>query len=192
MHKGHYLSVILRSNKSVFSTKDIALLWQEPNTTAARVRLHYFVSKGDLYRIRKGLYAKNRHYNKLELATRILTPAYISFETVLAREGLIFQYYDPIFIASYTKREIEIDQQVYSFRKIKDTILTNTTGVIHADETSMASKERAFLDMLYVQAGYQFDNLRSLDWDKVFEILPVYANQRLDHEINLRYKRVNP
>lgn len=64
MHKGNYLSVILRSNKTVFSTKDIALLWRESNTTAARVRLYYFVEKGDLYRIRKGLYAKSKNYNK--------------------------------------------------------------------------------------------------------------------------------
>lgn len=191
MQKGNYLSIILRSNKSVFSTKDIALLWQEANSTAARVRLHYFVSKDDLYRIRKGLYAKSKNYNKLELATRILTPAYVSFETILAKEGLIFQYYDPIYIASYAKRDIEIDKQVYSFRKMKDTILTNTTGVVLADETSIAIKERAFLDLLYVNASYHFDNLRTLDWEKVFEILPIYHNKRMEHKINIIHKRAN-
>ena len=36
------------------------------------VRLHYYVSQGDLYRIRKGLYSKNENYNRLELATPIL------------------------------------------------------------------------------------------------------------------------
>jgi hypothetical protein len=73
MLKGDYLTSILRSPKTVFTLKDIALLWREPVSGAARVHLNYYVDRGDLYRIRKGLYAKNESYNKLELATRILT-----------------------------------------------------------------------------------------------------------------------
>ena len=188
MHKGNYLSAILRSKKTVFSSKDIALLWHESNTTAARVRLHYYIQKGELFRIRNGLYAKDKNYNKLELATRILTPAYVSFETVLAKEGLIFQYYEPIFIASYATREIIIEQQVYSFRKVKDKLLTDATGIEHVSETSIAIKERAFLDTLYVHTDYHFDNLRSLNWEKVFQILPIYHNQRMAKQVNNLYK----
>jgi predicted transcriptional regulator of viral defense system len=179
MPKGNYLSAILRSNKTVFSSKDIALLWNEPSTAATRVRLNYYVKKGDLYRIRKGLYAKDRNYNKLELATRIFTPSYVSFETVLAKEGLIFQYYNQIFVASYLIREITVDQQTYAYRKIKTAVLINTIGVENVNETSIATKERAFLDTLYANADYQFDNLRSLNWEKVVEILPIYKNQRM-------------
>ncbi len=87
MRKGDYLTAILRSNKTVFSTEDIALLWHESSSTAARVRLSYFVKNGDLFRIRRGLYAKSEDFRVLELATRIYVPSYISFETVLAREG---------------------------------------------------------------------------------------------------------
>lgn len=184
MQKGDFLSVILRSNKTVFTTKDIALLWHEPNSAAARVRLHYFVKKGDLYHIRHGLYAKNENYNKLELATRILTPSYVSFETVLVKEGLIFQYYAPVFVASYAKREITIDNQIYSFRKMKDSLLTDSTGINHSYETSIATPERAFLDILYVNASFHFDNLRSLDWERVFEILPVFDNKRMEKKVD--------
>ena len=191
MQKGDYLNIILRSNKTVFSTKDIALLWQEPVTAATRVRLHYYVNRGGLYRIRKGLYAKSKNYNNLELATRIFTPSYVSFETVLAKEGLIFQYYDQIFIASYLTREIVVDRQTYSFRKIKDGVLTEKVGVEHIDETSIATKERAFLDTLYVNTDYHFDNLRSLSWDKVFEILSIYQNQRMEQTVNRLYKQAS-
>jgi predicted transcriptional regulator of viral defense system len=190
MKKGNYLTSILRSRKTVFSTKDIALLWNEPNTLATRVRLNYYVKNGDLYRIRKGMYAKSRDYNKLELATRIFTPSYVSFETVLAKEGLIFQYYDQIFIASYLNREIAVDQQTYSYRKIKTQVLINAVGVEELNETSVATKERAFLDILYVNADYQFDNIRSLNWEKVFEILPIYDNQRMAKKVNSLYKTV--
>jgi len=188
MQKGDFLSVILRSNKTVFTTKDIALLWHEPNSAAARVRLHYFVKKGDLYHIRHGLYAKNENYNKLELATRILTPSYVSFETVLVKEGLIFQYYAPVFVASYAKREITIDNQIYSFRKMKDRLLTDSTGINHSYETSIATPERAFLDILYVNASFHFDNLRSLDWERVFEILPVFDNKRMEKKVDNLFK----
>jgi len=184
MSKGDYLTAILRSPKTVFTLRDIALLWHEPVSSAARVRLNYYVDRGDLYRIRKGLYAKSDRYNKLELSTRILTPSYVSFETVLVKEGLIFQYYEPIFVASYTTRELVIDSQTYSFRRLKSEVLISSTGIEMAEETSIATKERAFLDMLYIKADYHFDNIRALNWDKVFEILPIYHNQRLTKKVN--------
>lgn len=183
MKKGNYLNTILRSDKSIFTTKDIGLLWQEENTNAARTRLKSYVKKGDLYRIRKGVYAKNKQYEKLELATRIFTPAYISFETVLAKEGLIFQFQTAITVASYLTRSITIDKQEYSFTKIKHEILLNPIGVKQENNLSMASKERAFLDTLYSHADYHFDNLRSLDWDLVIKILPLYDNKRMNKKV---------
>lgn len=188
MQKGDYLTTILRSNKTVFTAKDVALLWQDPGSSATRVRISYYVKKGDLYRIRKGLYAKNKDYSKVELATRIFTPAYVSFETVLVKEGLIFQIYNPIFIASYTTREITIESQIYSYRKMKDTVLTNSSGIENNNETSVATKERAFLDTLYINSNYHFDNLRSIDWDKVFGLLSIYDNKRMSKIVNELFK----
>lgn len=179
MQRGDFLQSILRSQKTVLTLKDIALLWQDADTQAARVRLNYYVRKGDLYRIRRGLYAKSKEYNKLELATRVFTPSYVSFETVLAKEGLIFQYQSQITVASYLTREVRIGEQVYAFKKLKETVLTNSIGIEHTDETSIATKERAFLDTLYINTDFHFDNLRSLDWDTVFVMLPIYENKRM-------------
>lgn len=184
MQKGDYLTTILRSSKTVLTLKDIALLWQDADTNAARVRLNYYVRKGDLNRIRRGVYSKEKKYNKLELSTRIFTPAYVSFETVLTKEGLIFQYQTQITVATYLTREIIVDDQIYSFKKLKDQILVNSMGVEYIEETSIASKERAFLDTLYINDNYYFDNIKSLDWDKVFAILPIYENKRLVRSVN--------
>ena len=98
--KGEYLDILLRSPKTIFSTKDVALLWGEKNEASARVRLSYYVRAGKLIRVRRGLYAKDKNHDKFELATRIYTPSYISFETVLTRAGINFQYYNNIFVAS--------------------------------------------------------------------------------------------
>jgi uncharacterized UPF0160 family protein len=124
----------------------------------------------------------------LELATRIFTPSYVSFETVLVTEGLIFQYYEKIYVASYLDREISVDDQTYTYRKVKTSVLVNSLGVDQIDETSIASKERAFLDTLYTHSDYQFDNLRDLDWEKIFTILPIYSNKRMAKSVNRIYQ----
>lgn len=183
MSKGDYLIAILRSPKTIFTSKDIALLWGEQSSNSASVRLNYYVKNGDLYRIRRGLYTKDKNYNKIELATRIISPSYVSFETVLAKEGVIFQFYSQIFIASYLTREIIIDEQTYSFRQIQKHILTNPLGVEHKNEVSIATKERAFLDTLYSNTDYHFDNTGNLDWNKIFEILPIYQNNRMTKKV---------
>jgi len=179
MQKGDYLDTILRSEKSIFTFKDVILLWREDNTKSARVRLNYYVKKGNLLRLRRGIYAKDKNYNKLELATRIFTPSYISFETVLAKEGLIFQYQSTITVASYLSRDITIDGQMYSYRKVKNSILTNSTEVKQTELTSIASKERAFLDTLYSNTDFYFDNIRSINWNTVNYLSPLYDNKRL-------------
>lgn len=189
MQKGDYLTTILRSPKTVFTFKDIVLLWRENNINAIRVRLSYYVRKGDLVRIRRGFYSKQKDYDKLELATRIFSPSYISFETVLAREGMIFQYYSQIMLASYLTREVAVDGQNYSYRKIKNEILMNEIGIEQKNEVAIATKERAFLDTIYRSGSYYCDNLRPLDWQKVFEILPHYHNQSMNKIVHRIYKQ---
>jgi len=188
--KGNYLNILLRSNKTIFSTKEIALLWNEENSAAVRNRLNDYVKNGKLIRLRRGLYSKDKNYDKFELAVNIYTPSYISFETVLYKAGAIFQYYNSIFVASYLARDINVDNQKYSYRKIKDTILTNQSGIKRNNNYYIASPERAFLDVVYLNKGYHFDNLSPIEWDKVFEILPVYKNKAMEKRVKEYYDNV--
>ena len=186
--KGEYLEVLLRSSKTIFSVKDVALLWSEEREQRVAVRLNKYAKAGKLIRLRRGFYAKDKNYNRFELATRIYTPSYISFETVLTRSGINFQKYESIFVASYVARDIEADGQKISFIRIKDYVLSNTIGVEQSDNVAMAIKERAFLDRIYISKDYHFDNLNALDWDKVFEILPIYNNKKMQKRVNNYYK----
>jgi hypothetical protein len=181
------ISAILKSKKTVFTFKDISILWGLTDRRSAVAGINYYVSTGDLYRIRRGIYAKDKDYDKVELASRIYTPAYVSFETVLARAGMIFQYYSQIFVASYLTRELIIDGQTYVYRKIKDTVLTDAAGVLNQDGTAIATKERALLDTIYINTDYHFDNIGALDWDKVFDILPLYNNKRMAKKVREHY-----
>ncbi len=181
--KGAYLETLLRSNKTIFSIQDVALMWGEENEKTISIRLNKYVKTGKLIRVRRGLYVKDQNYDRFELATRIYTPSYISFETVLTREGVNFQYYGNVFVASYINREISVGEQKITFVRMKDYVLSNTTGIEHKDGYAIATRERAFLDRIYVSKDYHFDNLTSLNWDKVFEYLPIYHNKRLDKKV---------
>lgn len=188
MPKGQYLTTLLRSPRTVLTTQDISLLWHEPTTPAARVRLNYYVKLGQLVRLRHGIYAKSKDYNPLELGNRIITPSYVSFETVLLQSGLIFQFQKSITLASYLTRQIVLGNRIYQYSKIKDSVLTNTAGIDYNHESWVATPARAFLDTLYNRGNFHFDNLRPLNWTTVFELLPIYGNKLLIKRVQSLYE----
>lgn len=182
---------ILRQNNSVFTFKDISLIWGETDQDFVKKKIHRYIKSGKLYPIRRGIYAKDKNYNKQELAVKIFTPSYISFETVLGPVGIIFQYWEQIFVASYLTRNIVVESQTYSYKKIKNEILTNHAGIENKENYSIASLERAFLDTLYLNKDYHFDNLSPLSWEKVFEILSIYKSKRMTKSVNKYYKDIS-
>jgi len=179
------LAILLRSENTVFTFKDLSLIWNETNTGLVKKYAYRYVKMGKLYSIRKGVYAKDRNYDRLELANKIFTPAY---ETVLAREGVVFQKYDRIFVASYLTREVSCDGQLFAFRRIKNTVLLNASGIDNNGTYFIASKERAFLDTVYLNKSYHFDNLSSMNWEECFKLLPMYDNQAMVKRLNSYYK----
>ena len=182
---------ILRSKSTVLTFKEILIASGEKNPDLLKRRLHYYVKKGELYSIRRGFYAKDKNYDRFELATKIYTPAYISFETILVQVGVIFQHYDAIFVATYQTKEIECDNQTYTFRKINDEILTNATGIEDKGNYFAASKERAFLDIVYLNKEYHFDNLSALNITKIESLLPLYHNKRMIRDVRRYFKKSN-
>ncbi|MBD3415118.1 MAG: hypothetical protein GF421_11895 [Candidatus Aminicenantes bacterium] len=187
MQKSSILN-ILRKGNTVFTFKDILLSSNETNPDLLKRRIHYYVKNRELYPIRKGIYAKDKNYDRMELANKIYTPSYISLETVLSQEGVVFQHYEQIFVVSYLTREITCDGQKYGFRKVKDRILTNSYGIEKRDHYFIASRERAFLDTVYLNKNYYFDNLSSIDWDRCFEMLPIYKNKAMEKRLNSCHK----
>lgn len=183
-----YISTLLRSNNTVFTFKELSLIWNETNDKLAKKRVYRYTKMGKLYPIRKGIYAKDKNYDRLELANKIFTPAYISLETVLFREGIVFQHYDQIFVVSYLSREISCDGQTYVFRRMKDSILTNSLGIEEKDNYYIASKERGFLDTIYLNKNYHFDNLSSINWDKCLEMLAIYDNKAMAKRLKSYHK----
>ncbi|MHA1558465.1 MAG: hypothetical protein ACTSXG_01465 [Alphaproteobacteria bacterium] len=181
--KKDFILEIYKNAKTIFSFKDIALLLEETNSNALKSKIHYYVKTGKLQVLRKGIYAKD-NYNALELATHIYSPTYISLETVLKKEGLIFQHDEHIYAISYMRKSLKIEGHHLVFRKIKNEILYNHTGINYIDNVPIASKERAFLDTLYLYKNFHFDNLDCLDNKKIKKLLKIYQNKTLTKKVN--------
>ncbi len=178
---------ILRSKNTVFTFREIALLWRETNVAKLKLKVHRYVKAGKLHAIRRGIYAKDKNYDPYELAAKIYSPSYISFETVLRDEGVVFQYYGTIFAASYLSREIQCDGKHFAYRKLKDAILAHPLGLVKKGAYTIASRERALMDSLYLYKDYHFDNLRGIDWDLCFKLLPVYGGKTMEPDLKSHY-----
>jgi len=174
---------VYKEKRSVFRLKDIALLVGETNFQSLNKKLNYYVLTGKLLNPRKGIYAKPE-YNPEELACVIYTPSYISLEYVLQKSGVIFQYDSGITAISYLSRSIEVNDKTFRFRKIKGEVLVNTDGINRLeDQINIASAERAFLDVLYLNTEYYFDNLKPLNKKNINKLLSIYQSKALTERV---------
>lgn len=168
--------VIYQDIRTVFRLNDIAMLLGETNFQSLNKKLNYHVRTGKLQNPRKGIYAKP-DYNREELACTLYTPSYISLEYVLQRVGIVFQFDSTISVNSYLSRSIEVENQPLQYRKIKGELLVNTIGILRQkNQVNIATPERAFLDLLYLNGNTHFDNLNPLNKELVYKILPIYQS----------------
>lgn len=181
--KSDLIFSVYSDKRSVFTLIDIAMLIGETDFKRINERLNYYVGRGKLFRPRKGIYVK-QGYNPEELACRLYTPCYISLEYVLQKAGVIFQYDGRITVVSYLSRSVEIEGHRLSYRKIKGEIIVEMQGIIRTGIINIATPERAFLDILYLNPSYYFDNLNSLDKTLINKLLPAYNSKKLTSRVN--------
>ncbi len=180
------LTLYSRPN-TVFSLAEIALLFPEVAYKNLRDRLYYFTKVGKLQRLRQGIYAK-ANYDPLELANKLYTPSYISLETVLAKGGVVFQFYETIFAVSYLTRSVKVNDISVQYRQIKPEVLVNLQGVEEKGGYFIASLERAFLDAVFIYKNYHFDNIGALDWEKVHTLKKLYKSRVFEKRVEEYYK----
>lgn len=175
---------VYKDIRTVFRLIDIAALVGETNFQSLNKKLNYYVRTGKLLNPRKGIYAKP-NYDLEELSCNIYKPSYISLGYVLQKSGIIFQYDSQITAVSYLSRTIEVEGKTYVFRKIKGESLINAAGINRLkNHINIASAERAFLDLLYLNKDYYFDNLNPLNKQLVKKLLPVYQSKELSERVN--------
>lgn len=181
------ISVLFQAKQSVFSFKDLAIFWKMSDKNKLKSLVNYYVRAGKLKRISRGFYFVGEVYDRREYANKKFVPSYISFETVLKEEGLVFQPYYSIFIASLSSKTVLVDKQNYVYRKLKKEILMNPLGVNKTGAFARAIKERAYLDLVYLTGAVYLDN-NNLDREKIKEILPIYKNKKMEKKIKKEYE----
>jgi len=168
--------------QTVFTRSSLAQIY--PDLTARQMTnaIYYAVKNKLLKRIRRGIIVKPE-YNRQELACKVYPPAYISLDTILFEMGLIFQLSSKITCVSTLSKEIVVDGQIILYRKFKDSILTNPSGLINDGIMTVASVERAVLDTLFIDGERHLDNFRPIDWNKIHILLPLYHNLALNERV---------
>lgn len=174
--------------ETVFGMGQLEQMIPGVSSDSLRNKLRYLAKTGKLIRARHGIYAKP-NFNPLELANKIYSPSYVSLETILLREGITFQLYvTEFFLLSYLSREVKVGQYTFHYRQVKKSILTNPRGIVRKVGYFEATKERAFLDAVYIYKNYYFDNLGGLDWEKVREMATLYESKTMEKRVESYYK----
>ncbi len=163
---GVMIKKLLRKKRgqTVFTLSDIAAITNKEADENLISNIHYYVKTGQLIRLSKGIYALDKEYSIWEFANRLRKPSYISFYTILQKEGIVFQPYYTIFLASNRSEEIKKGKEIFRYRKLKNDILLNTMGIVEENGVTVATQERALLDKVFLDGEEYFDNLRRIDW----------------------------
>lgn len=170
----------IKSDQTVFRTVDLANLLNKPVSEATNSLINYYIRSGQIFRLSKGLYTFINDYSKEELGNKLRTPSYLSFTSVLQKEGLLFQPYDSLTYATNRSEVKEINGQRFRYRKLKDSILFNSTGLEIKNGVMQATPERALLDWWYLDGEQPIDRPGVLNWKRLAQLnREVYSSKRL-------------
>jgi hypothetical protein len=167
------LKKLIRSDRYIYHTNDLAILWNITNKNTLYTTIKRYVQKGVLIPIYKGLYSTVpvSELDPLALGRAVIHRyTYLTTESVLAHAGIISQpTYAYTFVSSLSKK-MSVGSFSFLFRKLKDKYLFNPTGIINNDSNFIATTERAVADMIYFNPKYHFDFVESIDFEKVQQI----------------------
>jgi hypothetical protein len=183
MSKIDFILGLYNDQRTIFRLADAAMLYPELATEYLSDRMGYYVKTGRLIKLRHGIYAKP-NYNPLELANRLFTPSYLSLEFVLQQAGVVFQYGSRFTCISYLSREVVIDGRTYSYRSMRKDLIMAPGGLIrHEQGYTIATPERAFLDLMYLNKDFYVDNIQPLNQAVINALLPAYQTQALEKRV---------
>lgn len=142
---------IRRNDLRVFTPQDLRHLLRA-SETSVRFLLTRALKRGDVIKLRRGLYALPDHLpNELELGNALIKPSYISFLYALSYYHLIPEAVFKITSATTrTTRRFEALGKVFTYHHIKPTVFTGYLSEnIRGKTILIAEPEKALVDCLY-------------------------------------------
>lgn len=162
--------LLLQTNQRIFKTSDLALLWGIQNRNTLTKTIQRYIDRGILFRLYKGLYSTLpiKDLNKYEVGCAIGGAfSYISAESILAKEGIIFQDIKKVTLFGKKQKEIKVGDTTYLCRYLNDRFLLNRTGINDNKGYSIATVQRALADLRHINLKFFVDNNLSIDQREV-------------------------
>lgn len=173
---------ILNSGKSIFTFDDIKLSLWISNKYTIKSFLERQIKSWFFQNAYRGIYVMN-NFDTFEFASKLKKNSYISFETVLKQEWVVFQdYWNVVFSSSDNSVIKRAGWLKFKYCKIKSSILLNPLWLINKWKYTIATPERAICDRIYLSKNYYFDNLDWINKEKLLEISQIY-NKRVILEV---------
>jgi predicted transcriptional regulator of viral defense system len=191
------LLLLNKTNKKIFSTQDLGVIWQEADKRKLLESIKYYLRTNQIYQISRGIYSTEKYNAKdieenielsFKIAQKISPDSYISLYTAMKYHGLIFQYYDDIYSIGERNIKREVFNKNFIYKTMKDDIFRNDIGILEKEGYRIANKERSFCDSLYLFPNIGVDNIDILDKDRVWKISKIYENKSLNKRIKLLLK----
>jgi predicted transcriptional regulator of viral defense system len=173
---------LLTSGKKVFTTDDLAVIWEVSDRQKLLGRIKHYLREKRLVNVHKGIYAYEE-YTPLDVAQKLVPLSYLSLYTTAQMHGLTFQYYSTIFCVSLRSKTFDLADQKFEYHKVKDSIFYSALGLITEERYTIANRERTICDLLYVYPDFGLDNLKGVDTDLLQKISRIYGNKRLEGEV---------
>jgi len=164
---------LLKSDQKLYHTRDLALLWGITNNNTLYTSIKRYIAKGILIPIQKGYYSTVPlvSVDPVRVGVGYLHSfAYVSAESVLSQQGVIFQHSDYITLISNRSLKFKLGRYSYWVRKLRDLSLYNDYGITQENGVFTASLERAVTDIQYFNPRYYFDNRKKINWVEVNKI----------------------
>jgi predicted transcriptional regulator of viral defense system len=163
--------------KDIFTIKDLQKLF--PEDAFIKISVNRLLKRGDLVQVIRGVYALNRNNLDIEkIAAQLYYPSYISYESALAKYGIINQGYFGLTLAtSRHSKQMVIAGVECNYSMLKPDLYF---GFDLIDGVFLASPEKAFLDELYLicLGKRNMDTsewyLEGLDWLKIQEYVRLF------------------
>lgn len=164
------IKILLQRDKRVFTTSDLALLWEIENRNTLLKTIQRYIDRGILFRVYKGLYSTLplEKLDKYELGCAISGPfSYVSGEAILIKEGIIMQNVNTITLFGKRYKELKVGKYNYLCRFLNDKYLLNRVGIVDQKGFAVATTERALADLRHINPKFFVDNDISVDLDRV-------------------------
>lgn len=165
-------------------------------------KLELEMKKGNLIKIRNGLYSDNIYIDGPLIANLVCSPSYISFEYALSYYGLIPERVTIFTSAIFNKRNYKLFNNGYlsfEYQSIPNRVYSYGITYLENEEKikyKIASKEKALCDLLYKKYPLRsikdlkillFEDLRvdenefmKLNFSDIKEIAPLYHKNTLN------------